>query len=450
MEELEAQPCDKRRPEKAQLSAAQRRMRWKTTLAAMSLDAIPGIYVGSSPWVDFMNRTVPPGMSRWLAPGVTQPGIFMVTGLCLYFPLLGYLMRRKAITVRAMGVLAVLGTAFPLSIGITAAGGGFWVQYAGAAIGGFGLVAAQFIEKIVAIQWWALTGDAAKGATLMGGSVGLWSLAFTLLSAVLCDEFGLEVAMCWLACIIFLSTLYPLWLALRGELQAPEPEDMCKSSIASASRDGGKEAPEAEAFSLSGALCSMSFWQLLFHFFATFFFGFGTKALLSPIFQVAYGVGYLESACLAAIVLAFYAAMRSGLPLMTRRLPLAPVCMGLAAFSAVLYACSPAIVRWLPVWWLVLAKTLSGASFAGLSTLRNLLALEMYGPTGLAHVLPLLEVGVGLGKLIGPVTGYYIYLTDEEIGDSSHSAYNPFFYTCAAVAAVDALNLLALYVRTRR
>jgi len=183
-----------------------------------------------------------------------------------------------------------------------------------------------------------------------------------------------------------------------------------------------------------------------------FFFGFGIKQLLSPIFQVTYGVSYLESAYLAAVVLAIYAAVRSGLPLLTRRLPLAPVCMGLMSFSAVLYACFPAIVQFLPVWWLVLAKTLTGASFAGASTLRNLLALELYGATGLSDVLPLLEVGVGLGKFAGPITGYFIFLAraEEDADGQDHGSYNPFFYACAVVAAADAANLLALHLRVRR
>jgi len=435
------------------LSAQQRRLRLKTTLAAMSLDAIPGLYVGSSTWVDFMNKTVPPGMSSWLAPGVTQPAVFIVTGLCIYFPLLAYLLRRKKMAVQTLGVLAMLGVAFPLSIAVTAGGGGFWVQYFGAALGGVGLVAAQFVEKIVAIQWWALTGESATGAAWMGGSVGVWSLAFTLGSAWLCHGLGLEYAMYILAVIIFLATLFPLWLAYTGELQAPLPETMCASAnSASVSGHGQGKAVERSAFAMRSLLCSLTFWQLAFHFMAFFFFGFGMKQLLSPIFQATYGVTYLESAYLAAVVLAIYAAVRSGLPLLTRRLPLTPVCAGLMAFSAILYACFPAIVRHLPVWWLLLAKTLTGASFAGASTLRNLLALELYGAAGLADVLPLLEVGVGVGKFVGPMAGYFIYLadTDDGIGGGDHSSYNPFFYACAVVAAADAGNLLALHLRARR
>jgi len=461
--DLEAQNCSATGPAEASkpkqdgsadsgplltLTAQQRRLRLRTTLAAMSLDAIPGLYVGSSPWVDFMNRTVPPGMSSWLAPGVTQPGVFMVTGLCLYFPLLAYLLRRKKLAVWMLGVLAMLGVAFPLSIGITAGGGGFWVQYLGAAVGGVGLVTAQFVEKIVAVQWWALTGEAAKGAAWMGGSVGVWSLVFTLLSAWLCNGFGLECAMYVLAGVIFLATLFPLWLAYTGELQAPPPDAMCTSA-----GRGQSQTVKGDDLAVCSLLRSLTFWQLAFHFTAFFFYGFGMKALLSPIFQTTYGVTYLQSAYLAAVVLVFYAAVRSGLPLLTRRLPLTPICTGLMAFSAVLYACFPAIVHSLPVWWLVVAKTLTGASFAGASTLRNLLALELYGAAGLADVLPLLEVGVGLGKFIGPVIGYFIYLADaagEGKGGVNHSSYNPFFYACAVVAAADAVNLFVLHLRTRQ
>lgn len=424
------------------LNPWQQRMRLKTTLAAMLLDAIPGIYVGSSPWVDFLNAEVPPGTSQWLAPGVTVPGVFIMTSLCIYFPLLAYLLRRKLIAVRALGFLAVLATALPLSIGLTAGTGALWVQYVGAAVGGAGLVAAQFIEKIVAIQWWALTGEASKGAAQMGGSVGLWSLAFTLLSAWLCHGIGLELGMYVLACIIFVATLYPLWLALAGELQAP--------ALPAALTKEAQQASDGEGFSMGNVLGSLSFWQLFFHFTAFFYFGFGMKALLTPIFQVSYDLSYLKSASFAAIVLAFYAAVRSGLPLLTQHLSLLPIHVGLLAFSAALYACFPGIVANLPVECLVVASTLTGGSFAGLSTLRNLLALEMYGAADLANILPLLEVGVGLGKLIGPVLGYYIYLSASDDGVGGHSSYNMFFYSCAVVAAADALNMLVLHMRTRR
>lgn len=451
VEDLEAQQPGRAGKEGARvLSAEERRMRRNTTIAAMCLDAIPGLYVGSSPWLDFMNATVPPGMPRWLAPGVTQPAVFMTTGLCLYMPLLAHLLRRDVVTVRSLGFLAVLGMAFPLSIGLTAGGAGFWVQYAGAAVGGVGLVAAQFVEKIVAVQWWALTGDAAKGAAMMGCSVGLWSTAFTLLSAGLCEWCGLARTMCVLAGVIFLATLFPLWLACRGELEAPPADAMRSSAAAEAAQEGAQLGGARQEFSTRRTLCSLRFWQLLFHFTAIFFFGFGQKALLSPIFQTTYDVTYLQSAYFAAFVLAVYAAMRAGLPLLTRRLPLVPVNVGLLSLSAVLYACCPAVVRELPIAWLIAASTLTGASFAGTSTLRNLLALEMYGAADLANVLPLLEVGVGLGKFVGPVTGYYIYLADAEGGDESHSAYDPFFYACAAVAALDAANMLLLHARSRR
>jgi len=315
------------------------------------------------------------------------------------------------------------------------------VQYAGAAVGGAGLMAAQFVEKIVAIQWWALTGDAAKGAALLGCSVGVWSVAFTLLSADLCQRLGLENAMYFLAAVIFAASLFPLWLAGSGELQAPEPAEM---PVPSQPLGGGVD------FRVRDLLRSLSFWQLLFHFTAFFLFGFGQKALLSPIFQATYNVTYVQSARFAAAVIAIYAAVRGVLPLVTRRLPLLAVNVGLLAFSAVLYACFPAIVGSLPVCWLVAAKTLTGASFAGQSTLRNLLVLEVYGAADLANVLPLLEAGVGVGKSLGPLIGYYTYLADQEAGEGSHAAYNPFFYACAAVAAADAINMMVLYSRTRR
>eukprot|EP00931_Biecheleriopsis_adriatica_P087703 TRINITY_DN62133_c0_g1_i1.p1 TRINITY_DN62133_c0_g1~~TRINITY_DN62133_c0_g1_i1.p1 ORF type:complete len:511 (-),score=66.94 TRINITY_DN62133_c0_g1_i1:70-1602(-) len=425
------------------LSVGQRRLKWRTTAAAMCLDAIPGIYVGSSTWIVYMNKTVPPGMSPWLAPGVTQPGLFIVAALCLVFPVLGFLLRQKIVTVRALGALATAAVMFPLSIGVTAGGGGFWVQYVGAIIGGIGLTAAQFVEKIVAVQWWALTGEQAKGAGMMGAAVGLWSVTFTLLSAWLCHGLGLQNAMFILACVVLMATLFPVYLTFADGLHAPPRDAMGAVSTAPAR-------PTAHDFSTLAVLGSLQFWQLLFHFFSIFFFGFGMKALLSPIFQTTYGVTYLQSAYFAAFVLFIYAVMRSGIPMLTQRFPLTIVNMVLLTISAALYACFPTIVTHLPVCWLIIAKSLTGASFAGTSTLRNLLALELYGAQDLANVLPLLEVGVGVGKFAGPLVGYYIFLQDAHGGDGSHSSYNPFFNACASLAALDAVNLLVLHLRNSR
>ncbi|CAK0868798.1 unnamed protein product [Prorocentrum cordatum] len=441
---LKSKPCDEGKCGVVPLSAEQQRLKWNATIAAMCLDAIPGIYVGSSTWVDHMNKAVPSGMSHWFAPGVTQPGFFIFTALCVYFPLLALLLRRKIFGVRALGILAVAAFVFPLSIGVTAGGGSFWVQYFGAAVGGVGLTAAQFVEKIVAVQWWALTGEQAKGAGMMGGSVGLWSVAFTLLSASLIDGLGLESAMYILAAVVFAATLVPLWLTFADGLHAPPQAAMDASSNAPAR----STSPE---FSTIAVLSSLQFWQLLFHFFAIFFFGFGMKALLSPIFQTTYDVTYLQSAYFAAFVLAVYALMRIGLPLLTQRFPLMPVHMVLLASSAALYACCPAIVKHLPICWLIVANSLTGASFAGTSTLRNLLALELYGAKDLANVLPLLEVGVGVGKFAGPVGGYYIFLKDTSGAAvaSSTASYNPFFYACAGLAALDLVNVVVLHLRNK-
>eukprot|EP00959_Pyramimonas_sp_CCMP1952_P134502 2814305-Pyramimonas_sp.AAC.1 len=56
---LKSEPGDGGNRGVAPLSAEQQRLKWNATIAAMCLDATPGIYVGSSTWVDHMNKVVP-------------------------------------------------------------------------------------------------------------------------------------------------------------------------------------------------------------------------------------------------------------------------------------------------------------------------------------------------------------------------------------------------------
>jgi len=174
------------------------------------------------------------------------------------------------------------------------------------------------------------------------------------------------------------------------------------------------------------------------------------KALLSPIFSATYNSSHLESSNLAAIGLVGFALVRGILPYATRHLRLIPVCAGMMLVNTFLYALCPTIIAKLPVGWLVASKIITGASFAGLSILQNLVVVEVYGASQLAIVYPYISFGTGLGFAFGPITGYSIYLTGSNggVNESSH-AFDGFFYTCAIITAVGFLNLLLLSKRAK-
>jgi len=197
-------------------------------------------------------------------------------------------------------------------------------------------------------------------------------------------------------------------------------------------------------------LLSFSFWQLFFHGVSFVFAGFVMKALLSLIFELSYNSSYLESSNLAAIGLVGFAVVRGILPYATRHLRLIPVCAGMTVVNTFLYALSPTIIAKLPVEWLVASKVITGASFAGLGILQNLLAVEVYGASEFAIVYPYISFGTGLGFAFGPFTGYSIYLTGSNGGENESSrAFDGFFYTCAIITAADFLNLLLLSKRAK-
>merc|ERR1712137_288674 len=126
-------------------------------------------------------------------------------------------------------------------------------------------------------------------------------------------------------------------------------------------------APDVKGSSGRQILSTLDFWQLALHTWAITAAGLGMKSLLAPIFHDTYATSYVESGYLAASSMALYTLVRCGLPLATRRLSLVPVFMSMLALSSVLYAVAPAVIHNLPVCWLLVLQTLTGASFAGQS-----------------------------------------------------------------------------------
>jgi MFS family permease len=391
-----------------------------------------------------MNRALPPDVPKLLATGVTQPALMIGSCYLVWWPLLARLSRSMSIGPRVLTIVGMAVLASPLSIATSAESGVVWIQYVGAAIGGIGMTCCLQVSKVAVLLWWSPTGEAAFGASIMGGSIGVGAVAFTLVNAELCLHFQLAGAMYVITGIFAAIWLLPLWLVFTGALQAPPSTP--PFSVAGSNHGSGKS-----SMSLGSLICSLSFWQFCLHASMLTFTGFGMKALLSPIFIESYDVDYRTAALVAALSLICYAFVRSGLPLLARKLSLAPLCGSMLGASAVIYSVCPTIIANLPIGWLVVAKSVTGANFAGVAVLLNLLVLEVFGAADFVTVYPYIGLATGLGFTTGPLTGYYLYIAHTgDNGGASKSDFNAFFYTCAVLTAASAMNMFVLQWRTRR
>jgi hypothetical protein len=157
----------------------------------------------------------------------------------------------------------------PLLIGISADTGLVWVQYVGAVIGSIGFSTALHFRASL-MQWYSLDNRASRGASLIGLLTGMMILVITMLLALLLSSLGLAKAMYAITAIMMIVEVYPLWLAMRGELGGP--------SIL-----GGAEKQKALATASTEYRTSLQFWQLCLHTAAVPFVGFGMKALTTTI-----------------------------------------------------------------------------------------------------------------------------------------------------------------------
>lgn len=175
------------------------------------------------------------------------------------------------------------------------------------------------------------------------------------------------------------------------------------------------------------------------------FAGLGMKALLSPIFMAAYDMAYLRSAYFSALSLVLFVVVRGSMPFIASRLRATLASALMLALDTVLFACSPYIIAHSPPECLLLIKTVTGGCFAGMAILYSQLIVEVFGAVNLALVWSLLGPAIGIGQALGPIAGYYIYVSTD--GDEGRQAYDPFFYVCASLVGLALVNLGFLRLR---
>lgn len=429
--------------EEFKLSRHERALRWKNSVASFCIFSVVSATFGSSPLVDSMNERASQTSEamRWLAPGVTQPALLQICAQMIVMPLAGSVMKRlayKGIPIWCTSLLAALS---PISIGLSANTGQAWLQYVGAALAAPAFALGLEFEKVVVVQWWALDGKQCQGLAMQGGMVGLQVTLFSYLMGWACNNWGLAPAAYALGVIIIFFSLWPLWIAFRGEL-GPPPTDLAVR----ANKGKTSSAPRLQSTrkELAGTL---SFWQVAFHLMSFPFAGFGMKLLLTAVFQAAYSVSFMTSANLATLTLVMYAIARAGFPLFASRVRLLPMMVVMLLLNAALYCSYPFIIQHLSIWWLMVAKTVAGASFAGLLCMQPLFLLEVFGPQDLAVAFASTAPARSLGFAFGPMVGYYTYLLSSQNGWTEQRAYDPFFYTCAALTVAAAMNVAVLHVR---
>jgi MFS family permease len=244
--------------------------------------------------------------------------------------------------------------------------------------------------------------------------------------------------------------VYPFLLAMRGELGGPGilalPSESKADGAAKDSLAKAKE-PEKAATKLR---TSMTFWQIWFHRAASPFVGFGMKSLTTSIFQIAYDTSFMSSSYLTALSMCSFVAAQGAFPLLAKRLPVVGLNSGMMLASAVLYATYPTIVVTSPIWVLLLAKLVTAGNFGGTLSLHNQLLIDMFGASELGTVNAALGSANCVGFGLGPVIGHYLQRIAVELGHDPVLSFRPWFYTCSLVAAVDAMNLICMRMRSSR
>lgn len=277
--------------------------------------------------------------------------------------------------------------------------------------------------------------------------MGAQIVFFSLVLGWSCNRYGLAFAGYLTALFIAASSLFPLWLAVNGELGSPPQENVSAAAVANRPHTTGVGGPPTRCKDL---VRSSTFWQFFLHQSVVPFAGFGMKLLLTSVFQAAYGTSFLDAAYLATLSIVVFGLARALFPLLVKPGNLALILAAMNFLNALLYASNPAIIANLPIWCLVLSKTLAGACFAGMLCMNPLLLLEAYTPSELPIVFEILGLARCIGFGFGPLAGYYISILSKESGTRDQDVYNSFFYTCAALAAIAGLNMATLYARLSR
>lgn len=268
---------------------------------------------------------------------------------------------------------------------------------------------------------------------------------------MLCEAFGLARTMYVITGQVALLVAYPLWLVRHDQLRMPPSASMkrnCEKSTAAHDKFSEQPHKHLKAVACSSPteiLFTIDFWHLMIHFLASAFAGLGMKALLSPIFVVAYDMAYLRSAYFSASSLVLFVVVRVAMPFLASRVRASIASAVMLALDVVLFALAPYVIARSPPEWLLLLKTITGGCFAGMAILYSQLIVEVFGAVNLALVWSLLGPAIGIGQALGPIAGYYIFVSDAR--NAGQHAYDPFFYTCASLAVLALINLGLLLIR---
>lgn len=417
-------------------------LRWKNTFALVYMQWPVAMLIGGSPLVDYMNGNTE---YRWLAPGVTQPALGNFAANVLIQQLVGNLIPR--LSPCAIFLASLTSLASPASIAISTYPGMVPIQYLGAVIGGLGFAIALQYQPAV-MQWWSLDERKIDGAVIVGMLLGSQFMACNLILSSLLSSLGLAGAMYGLMGIMAASGIFPMWLAIRGELGCPERILATAGSTVTGATTKGVSAAHAA----TKLWATREFWHLCFHTAAYPFTGFGMKALTTSIFHVSYGTSFLESSHLSALSLVGFMVVRAVSPMVVNRLPVLVLVTALLSVNAFLFVLYPTIVVTCSTWVLLLAKTVATGNFAGIQAVQVLLIMKVLGAANLGRASASLGTATFIGFAAGPLVGQYTQMLTQTTGEGkpAYESFFPFFYVCAALAALGVINLLCLGIGLSR
>jgi len=412
-------------------------LRWKNHLASLCFYMLSAFMMGASPLVDKMNSEVSEMSASlyWLAPGITT---FATLNFCtnlVIMPVVGSVMKLLKYKGILIWLTSLSGTLFPLSIGIAISTKRIWIAYIGAVLASPAYMITLEAGKVMVVQWWALDGKQCSGVALFGVTAGSMFLLMTLFLGYACQYWGVAWTAYAVAMVFVIASLWPLYLALRGELGPPPP-------LSPVGVKAGM--PEVKAREW---LCSFSLCQICFHNLATFLPCFGMKILLTSIYQTSYAVSFLTSSKTSALTMILYVVARGVFTYLAKPGYVMPMEAAMLMLTGVLYGSYSTIIQYLPIWCLTVAKSVAGGCFAGISGMQSLLLLEVYEPQELPSAFAKSEPFLGIAFTFGPAIGYYLNLLQKSRGVADRHTYDLFFYISALLHFAAVANIAVLHAR---
>eukprot|EP00931_Biecheleriopsis_adriatica_P011744 TRINITY_DN11281_c0_g1_i2.p1 TRINITY_DN11281_c0_g1~~TRINITY_DN11281_c0_g1_i2.p1 ORF type:complete len:460 (+),score=60.84 TRINITY_DN11281_c0_g1_i2:61-1440(+) len=420
-------------PLRVGLSKHQKALRWKNHMAALCLFMPVTFTFAASPLVDMMNAEFSE-TPVWLPAGITTISIMSFCSMVVIMPLMGSLIKLVNYQGISIWLVFLMSTFLPLSIGVAASTKQSWVLYVGAVIASPGHAISVESGKVMVAQWWALDSKQRLGLAFFGLMVGLSVLLLSCVFGPTLQYWGLAWAAYAQALLFVIVSLWPLYLALRGELGPPPGDLMAKGSTATPQRP-------------SNLFRSLSFYQICFYCVSTPWVGMGMKMLMTSIFQAAYKESFLRSANLTSASLVLYAVARGVFTYLAKPGHVMPLQSAMLLISGMLYGSYPLIIQHLPVFYLALANVVTGGIFAGSAGMQMVVMLEVYTPQELPMVFPKTEALAGIGLAFGPLTSYYLKLVNQSAGIMDQQAYDLAFYSFGGIYLLAAANIAVLQVR---